>query len=200
MSELDRHDARGTPTEPASPEVSCKKRKKSALTVREMTVFAMLGALMYCSKLVLEWAPNIHLLAMFIIAFTVVWRVKALIPIYIFVLLTGIFGGISVWWMPYLYIWTVLWAVTMLLPRRMPPKVAVPVYMVLGALHGLLFGVLCAPSQALFWGLDFKGTVAWIAAGLYFDLLHGIGNLAACTLVVPLVQVIRRIEKRAGRL
>ncbi|MBQ9801569.1 MAG: hypothetical protein IJW51_00655 [Clostridia bacterium] len=165
-----------------------------------MTVFAMLGALMYCSKLVLEWAPNIHLLAMFIIAFTVVWRVKALIPIYIFVLLTGIFGGISVWWMPYLYIWTVLWAVTMLLPRRMPPKVAVPVYMVLGALHGLLFGVLCAPSQALFWGLDFKGTVAWIAAGLYFDLLHGIGNLAACTLVVPLVQVIRRIEKRAGRL
>ena len=150
---------------------------------------------MYCSKLLLEWAPNIHLLALFIISFTAVYRAKALIPIYIFVLLSGVLGGISVWWMPYLYVWLILWGAVMLLPRRMSPKIAAPVYIALGTLHGLLFGVFCAPSQALVWGLDFKGTLAWIAAGFYFDLLHGIGNFAACTLTLPLIKLLKRIEK-----
>ena len=150
---------------------------------------------MYCSKLLLEWAPNIHLLALFIISFTAVYRTKALIPIYIFVLLSGVLGGISVWWMPYLYVWLILWGAVMLLPRRMSPKIAAPVYIALGTLHGLLFGVFCAPSQAIFWGLDFKGTLAWIAAGFYFDLLHGIGNFAACTLTLPLIKLLKRIEK-----
>ncbi len=158
----------------------------------------MLGAVMYCSKLLLEWAPNIHLLAMFIITFTVVYRAKALIPIYIFVLLTLLLGGFSPWLASYLYVWTVLWGITMLLPRRMKPAIAAPVYMVLGALHGLLFGVLTAPTQALFFGLDLAGTLAWIAAGFYFDVLHGIGNFAACTLVLPMVKLIGKIEKRTG--
>ena len=173
-----------------------KGRKKSALTVREMTTFAMLGATMYCLKLLLAWAPNIHLTALFIIAITVVWRTKALIPVYIFVMLTGLFDGISAWWVPYLYAWALLWGGVMLLPRRMPKRVAAVAYVVLGTLHGLLFGVLCAPSQALFWGLDFNGTLAWIAQGLYFDILHAAGNFAACTLVLPLISLFKHLKKQ----
>ena len=55
------------------------------LTTREITVFAMLGAVMYASKLLMELVPNVHLLGTFIIAFTVVYRKKALYPIYIYV-------------------------------------------------------------------------------------------------------------------
>ena len=161
-----------------------------------MAIFAMLGAMMYCLKLVLEWAPNIHLTALFIIAMTVVWRAKALIPVYIFVMLSGLFGGISVWWVPYLYIWAILWGIVMLLPRRMPKKLAAVVYVVIGTLHGLLFGALCAPSQALFWGLNFEGTLAWIAQGLYFDILHAAGNFTACTLALPLITLFKRLRKQ----
>ena len=50
------------------------------LTVRETAVFGMLGALMYASKMLMELAPNIHLLGVFVIAFTVVYRKKALKP------------------------------------------------------------------------------------------------------------------------
>ena len=57
------------------------------LTIREMTIFSMLGAIMYASKMIMEVAPNIHLLGAFIVAFTVVYRKKALYPIYIFVLI-----------------------------------------------------------------------------------------------------------------
>lgn len=173
-----------------------KKQQKRAITVREMSIFAMLGAMMYCLKLVLEWAPNIHLTALFIIAITVVYRVKALIPIYIFVMLSGLFGGISVWWVPYLYAWTVLWGIVMLLPNKMPTKLAAILYVIIGTLHGLSFGILCAPSQALFWGLSLEGTVAWIAQGFYFDLLHAAGNLAACTLALPLITLLKRLSKQ----
>lgn len=189
----------GEPSEQARPVVkNNKKRRKRALTVREMTVFSMLGTMMYCSKLFLAWAPNIHLIALFIIVFTVVYRIKALVPIYVFVFLTGLLEGFSPWWVPYLYVWAILWGAVMLLPRRMSPKIAAPVYVALGTLHGLLFGVFCAPSQALFWGLDFKATLAWIAAGFYFDLLHGIGNFAACTLALPLIMLMRIIEKKGS--
>lgn len=170
--------------------------KKRWLTVREMTVFAMLGALMFCSKLLLEWAPNIHLLALFIITFTLIYRSKALVPIYLFVLLTGVYGGFNAWWVPYLYIWLPLWGFTMLLPRRMPKWLAAPLYMLLGCLHGLFYGILYAPAQALFFGLDFKMTLAWVAAGASFDIMHAVGNLAACTLVLPLARVICKLEKR----
>ena len=51
------------------------------LTTKEITVFAMLGALMYASKVIMELAPNIHLLGVFTVAFTVVYRKKALYAI-----------------------------------------------------------------------------------------------------------------------
>lgn len=180
----------------SEPPVPRHKSRKSRLTVREMTVFAMLGALMFCSKLLMEWAPNIHFLALFLIVFTLVYRAKALIPLYVFVLLTGVYMGFHVWWLAYLYAWLPLWGAVMLLPRRMPRWLALPLYMLLGGLHGLLFGALCAPVQAFFFGLDFRGTLLWIANGALFDVAHAIGNLAACALVPPLTQILHRLERR----
>lgn len=95
------------------------------LTSREIVIFGMLGGIMYVSKIIMEAAPNIHLLGTFIVAFTVVYRKKALYPIYIYVLLNGMFSGFSVWWIPYLYVWTVLWGAVMLLPQKMPKKLQV---------------------------------------------------------------------------
>lgn len=161
-----------------------------------MVIFAMLGALMFCSKLLLEWAPNIHLLALFIIAFTRVYRTKALAPIYIFVLLTGVYGGFNVWWIPYLYIWLPLFFGALLLPRRMPRGVAFVAYILLGALHGIAYGVLYAPAQALFFHMDFTMTLTWIASGALFDVLHAVGNAAACTLALPLIRLLSRLERR----
>ena len=88
------------------------------LRIREMAVFAMLGTLMYVSKVIMEMLPNIHLVGILTVVYTIVYRKKALYPIYIYVLLTGLFSGFATWWVAYLYIWTILWAVTMLLPQN----------------------------------------------------------------------------------
>ncbi len=169
------------------------KRKQPLVSVQELVVFAMLGSVMYCSKIIMEWAPNVHLLGMFTMIFTLCYRVKALVPIYVYVMLNGLFSGFAMWWIPYLYIWTILWGVTMLLPKNLPDKFAW-IYPLICGLHGLAFGTLYAPVQAIMFHLNFKQTIAWIAAGLPFDAIHALGNLAAGFLIFPLVKLIRRID------
>ncbi|MBE6673079.1 MAG: hypothetical protein E7599_06130 [Ruminococcaceae bacterium] len=156
----------------------------------------MLGALMFCSKMVMEALPNIHLVGALTMVYTVVFRWKALIPLYVYVMLDGLFHGFAMWWVPYLYVWTVLWAVTMLLPKRMPKAVALIVYPAVCALHGLFFGVLYAPAQALMFGFDFEQTLTWIAAGLYFDIAHFFGDLFAGLLILPLAELLKRLTKK----
>ena len=68
--------------------------------------------------------------------------------------------------------------------------------MILCALHGFLYGVLYAPAQALLFGLDFQGMLAWIAAGLPFDLIHGVGNFFCGALICPIIAAIRLAEKQ----
>ena len=155
----------------------------------------MLGTLMFCSKIIMEAFPNIHLLGMFVMTYTIVFRGRALVPIYLFVALTGLYAGFAFWWLPYLYIWTVLWGVTMLLPRRMPRGVQCVVYPIVCALHGFAYGILYAPTQALVFGLNFQQMVAWISAGATFDFLHGVGNFFAGLLIVPLCELVRRFVK-----
>lgn len=168
-------------------------------TTREITIFAMLGAVMYASKLLMEVAPNIHLLGVFTIAFTVVYRRKALYPIYVYVFLNGIFSGFASWWIPYLYLWTVLWGAVMLLPKNMPPKARPLVYMAVCAAHGFLFGTLYAPAQALLYGLSLQGMVAWIIAGLPWDCIHGVSNFFCGALIAPLVSLLRMAERNMSR-
>lgn len=152
---------------------------------------------MFASKIVMEALPNIHLLGMLTVTYTLVFRKKALIPIYMYVLLNGFFAGFSVWWVPYLYIWTVLWGVTMLLPKKMPKAAACVVYPIVCALHGLSFGILYAPAQAIMFGFTFEQTLAWIAAGFGFDIVHGIGNFAAGLLIYPVSEVLKKLVKDA---
>ncbi|MBD5519923.1 MAG: hypothetical protein HDR03_01620 [Lachnospiraceae bacterium] len=169
------------------------------LTIKEIAVFGMLGAVMYASKMIMELLPNVHLLGVFTIAFTVVYGKKALYPIYTYVFLNGILCGFAAWWIPYLYIWTVLWGAVMLLPKKMPKKVRPIVYMTVCAAHGFLFGVLYAPAQALIYGFSFEKTVAWVIAGLPFDCIHGVSNFFCGILIVPIIMVLELAERSSEK-
>lgn len=180
-------------------EATRSNTNKPRLTTREIVVFAMLGTLMFLSKQLMEWAPNIHFLGMFTMTYTVAYRWKALIPIYLFVLLEGLYMGFALWWVPYLYLWTVLWGVTMLLPRSLPKKWAVPLYAAVCALHGLCYGTLYAPFQALAFHLSWQGTLTWIAAGLPWDAVHAAGNAAAGLLIWPIAELLKKLDRMAGK-
>jgi hypothetical protein len=61
-------------------------------------------------------------------------------------------------------------------------------------LHGLSFGVLYAPMQALLYGFDFEQMIAWIMTGVTFDIIHAIGNFAGGLLILPMVKLLKKIE------
>jgi len=206
-------------------DVSQSPARKTAgsnrLNVREIAIFGMLGALMYASKILMDAFPNIHLIGTLITAITIVYRRKALYPIYVFVFLTGFLHGFANWWIPYLYIWTVLWGMVMLVPQKkaggreqrgkLPAenvdvaclsgknswrsRLRPLIYMSVCAAHGFLYGVLYAPVQALMFGLNFEGMVAWIVAGLPFDITHGISNFCCGALIMPIVSALRMAER-----
>ena len=83
----------------------------------------------------------------------------------------------------------------MLLPKNIPEKIKPIIYMSVCSLHGFLFGILYAPSQALMFGLDFKGTLAWIVSGLPFDIIHGVSNFLCGMLIYPTVKILQSADK-----
>ena len=188
----------------STPQVDTEKKenkkngKVRALPLADLAVFSMFAALMFCSKQLMEFLPNFHLLGMFTVLLTVVYRKYALIPIYLYVMLQGLYAGFSLWWVPYLYIWTVLWGITMLLPKTLKDKTAAFVYPLVCGLHGLLYGVLYAPAQALLFHLDFEQMLAWIGAGFSFDVLHCVGNTVAGLLILPLSKVLCKLRSKTA--
>lgn len=163
-------------------------------SIRDMVLLGMFGALLFAAKQVFEPLPNIHPVAMLIMVITVVYRVKGLIPLYIFILIQGLYAGFSVWWVPYLYIWTFVWALTMLIPQKLPKKYLAVIYPAVCAFCGLTYGTLYAPTQALMFGYDFPTTLKWIATGFPWDCLHAAGNLGMGLLVLPLSELLKKLN------
>lgn len=167
---------------------------KKNTKLRDSIAFAMIACVMFCSRVLMQALPNIHLVGILIVAVTAVYGKRALIPIYLYVFIEGVYSGFALWWIPYVYVWAVLWAMVMLVPRNLADKYAAVAYTAVCALHGLFFGVLYAPGQALLYGFSFEQTVAWVASGFTFDVLHFFGNLVAGLLIMPLVKIMRRLR------
>lgn len=159
-----------------------------------MVLFSMFGTIMFISKVILAVLPNIHLLAFFTMSFTVVYRKKAIVPIFVYILLEGISQGFSVWWIQNIYIWPLLFLITLLVSRNLTKKKAMIVLPVICSLHGFLFGVLCSPVQFIFFSFDIKSTVSWIIAGFPFDLIHGISNLILGFFIYPFTLLLYKLN------
>ena len=175
-------------------------RKKALLTIYEIAIFGMLGAMMMVSDILMNVIPNVHLVGVIIVVLTVVYRWKALFPIYIYVLLIGLFDGAGLW-ATYAYVWAVLWGMVMLLPKRMPAWLAPIAYALVCGLHGFAFGFLLIPYQMTLFGFTLRQALVWWRFGFFTaDIPHGIGNLVGSTLVIPLVTLIRKLDRglRAG--
>ena len=176
-----------------------KRFTNSLERLRLLSVFAMLGAVMFISDVLMEFLPNVHLVGVLTVIYTIVYRTKALVPIYIYVFLNGLFSGFGIWWLAYLYIWTVLWGLVMLIPKRLPKMAKGVLCIILCTLHGFSFGLLYAPVQMIY-NSDLNYIVSWIAVGFVTaDIYHGIGNcIFGILLIIPLSELLARIDKKTS--
>ena len=168
---------------------------KSRSAVLDTVLFAILGAVLFAGKVAFEALPNIHPVTMLIMVYTVVFREKAFIPVGVFVAISGVFYGFSIWWLPQIYIWLAYVALTLMIPKNIKPTVAAVVYPVVCGLFGLIYGTLYAPGQALLFGYSFSQMMKWIASGLPFDALHAAGNVGFGLLVLPLSALMKKLYR-----
>ncbi len=156
----------------------------------EIVLLGMLGAIAYVGQIALSFLPNIEVVSILFLVYTKVFGKKALFPIYVFVLLEGIFWGFGSWWIMYLYVWAVLWGITMLL--RSNDSAAF--WAVINGAFGLVFGALCSITQGALFGIG--SGFAYFISGIPFDIVHCIGNFfTALFLYKPLTILLSKVRK-----
>lgn len=159
------------------------------MKVKELTEMALLGALLYVGQVALAFLPNIEVVSVLVLVYTLTFGRRALFPIYVFVFLEGITYGFGLWWVMYLYVWLVLYGIV----RLLRSNTSAVIWAVVSAFYGLSFGALCTIPY-LITGGPAMAFASW-TSGLLFDIFHGIGNFAV-TLVLyrPLMKVLRQIR------
>lgn len=162
---------------------------------RHVVVNALLAALMTVLQVVMAPLPNIEPVSLLILVYTLVYGGQVFYIVYTFVLLEGLLFGFHLWWVTYLYIWT-LWAAVVLLLRRGREKPPLMWAAASGA-FGLSFGALDAlPYLA---GGLMAAFSRWVS-GIPFDVLHCLGNFfLALALERPLYRLLAGARNRIER-
>ena len=175
----------------------CTKKEPQALhrlknTTQDIIIFALSAAIMFVQQIVLAGLPNIELVSLLVIVYARIFRYKSMYIIYIFVLLEGILYGFHLWWISYLYVWTILAFITIMLHSVK----SVFIWAAISGIFGLLFGVLCAIPYLITGGLSMA--LAYWVSGIPFDIIHCVGNFVLCLLLwKPLIGLLSKIRKRA---
>lgn len=172
----------------AAPSSGCIPLDKRKLSLRQIALFAMLGALTFGAKVAMSLLPNIEPVSLFVMLFAVVFGWRCLYPVYLYVFLEIAVYGLGTWNIMYLYIWAILAGAAWLMRRSGSPLA----WALLSAVFGLSFGVLCAPVDFLMGDIGYVIS-KWIS-GIPFDLMHCAGNFAvALVLFVPLRKLLEKL-------
>ena len=75
----------------------CIPLDKKPVTLREIALFGVLGAMTFGAKVAMSALPNIEPVSLFVMLFAVVFGRKCVYPIYLYVLLEILFYGLNLW-------------------------------------------------------------------------------------------------------
>ena len=168
------------------------KNKKNLFTVKDIATIGMMAASLEAVKLVLQSIPNVELVTLFIILFTLYLGPKTLIAVWAFVGMECAIYGLGLWTIMYVYIWPVLVALVLILAKTFGTKSQWP-FVILSTCFGLFFGALCAIPYFFIGGIHMMFT--WWVSGIPYDILHGISNGVLCAvLFTPLNKALKKIK------
>lgn len=155
---------------------------------------ALMGActgIAFVLQVAMGFLPNIEPVTLLFIVYTLVFGRKVLLMIYTFALLEGIFYGFGIWWVNYMYVWTILAAVTWLCRKQ----TSALFWAILAGVFGISFGALCSIPY-FFIGGPSAAFAYWIS-GLVYDIPHCLGNVALClVLYKPIRSVLEKMTQR----
>lgn len=162
---------------------------KKKWSVSEIAVTGVMIATLEAAKQAMAVIPNVELVTLLIILYTLYFGRQVFYAIAAFVLLEGCLYGFGIWWVSYLYIWHLL-AVVVRLFRKQD---SVLFWSICSGAFGLCFGGLCAIPYLFYGGV--RTAFAWWVAGIPFDLIHCVSNFLLC---MVLFRPLRRCMEQIG--
>ena len=166
-------------------------KKENKLTIREIALMGVMLATIEGAKLVMAYLPNIELVTLLIILYSLFFGKKIYYVMAGFILIEGCIYGFGIWWFMYVYIWPILAILTNLFKKQQ----SVLFWSIFSGAYGLFYGALCAIVYIFISGP--KGALAWWIAGIPFDIIHCVSNFALCMfLFIPLRKAMQVLKKR----
>lgn len=167
------------------------------LSIKDITLIAMMVAIIEVCKITLSFLPNIELTTFWLIMFTKFFGKKIIYVVPIFIIIEGAIYGMNIWWIMYLVVWPLLVFISYLFKECK----SIWFWSIFSGMFGLFFGALCtipyiivtAFSTGLSTGI--KLGFAWWIAGIPWDLVHGIGNFALMLIFyIPITLVLNNTK------
>lgn len=160
------------------------------MNTRRIILTGLLSAVLILLQVALSFLPNIEVVTTLIIIYTLVFDKKVFYIIYTFALLEGIIYGFGIWWINYLYIWTILAIITMVFRKNS----SVILWAVISGFYGLIFGLLCSIPYFFIGGIG-AGAAYWVS-GIPMDIVHCAGN-AVLTFILfqPVYRILVKLNK-----
>lgn len=162
------------------------------MSIRKMTRIALLSAVLYVSKMALEAFPNIELISVLVIVYTLAFGSETFLIITVFNMFELIQWGFGSWWVSYLYVWPILCLSVLLLKRLAGEEFLV--WSVVGGCFGLIFGGLFAIAYI---PIDPSYALSYWISGLPWDVWHGVWNFVLVIVIgKPLYKVLNMLKIR----
>ena len=163
-------------------------KSNTKITVKDIAITGMMIATIEVAKNALAFIPNVELVSLLVILFTLYFGKKILFVIPAFILLEGCIYGFGLWWIMYLYVWPLLALITYIMRKQD----SVWVWAIMSGSFGLAFGALCSIPYIVLSGP--KAAFAWWVSGIPFDILHCVSNFVLCLVLFnPLSKVMRKM-------
>ncbi len=157
------------------------------LTVRDVAYLGAALAILEVGKVALDFIPNVEVVTLLFIVYTLCFGRKTLLVAFGFVAVECFLKGISVWVLMYLYIWPLLILIVHYADKRGAGHLF---YCILSGVFGLVFGLLCSIPNLFIWGIGMAA--GWWISGIPYDIIHGISNFFMCLVLLKPLQAAMR--------
>lgn len=158
------------------------------MNIRDIVIIGLLSALITSGKLVLSFIPNVEIVTLLFIVYTITLGAKHSLLISIVFVSTEIFlYGFSTWVLVYYIIWPMLILVIRIFYKKFRSEYT---FAAIAGIFGLTFGIYFAIAESFFYGWAY-GLTYWVR-GIPFDLIHGVSNyIITLVLFKPLTSIVK---------
>ncbi len=159
------------------------------LSAKDVAYLGVSLALLEASKLALDLLPNVEIVTLLFIVYTIFFGRKTILVAIGFTAIECFLKGFNIWSLMYLYIWPLLIIIVFYANKH---KAGYVFYCILSALFGLFFGLFCAIPNLFIGGWSMA--VTWWIAGIPYDIIHCVSNFFLCLLLLkPLCAIMKKV-------